>query len=226
MPTASEFDLTARLELDALPRDLHNGVPAGLKRQVEELASIVGQHLAEDEAINASPRLTPAGKDDDKETAVKTHSDAVAQWATKVDTISRHATALQERLTATEAASIPAPSDLRIQLMVQRLSALDSLEVLALYHGSDPIEQKTMEIASASVGKLPVKRANGVTWEPLLPPEIIATTVAARARQTDPALANQLDDLVRIQRLFQSLAATARKVITSTLPRTRTTAAV
>jgi hypothetical protein len=46
--------------------------------------------------------------------------------------------------------------------MLTRLAPLDGLEVAAFYAGAQPEDQRAIEVASASVGRQPVRRADGV----------------------------------------------------------------
>jgi hypothetical protein len=127
---------------------------------------------------------------------------------------------IQQVLLAKEAAETPSTSPLRIQALAQLLPSLDLLERTALYHASDPTDQKALEIVNAQLGRLPVKReGRGITWEELLPPETIGDVVQRRVARIDEAAAHRLGDLQAIRASYRGLIGTARTTIKKALPR-------
>ena len=87
--------------------------------------------------------------------------------------MARHAMSIQASLIEKEAASLPVPSDLRLKLMVDRLAQLDELEAQSVYLGASPEDQRTMELASLNVGRLPKKSGERVAWSHLIDPTLI-----------------------------------------------------
>jgi hypothetical protein len=66
-----------------------------------------------------------------------------------------------------------------------------------------------MEAAAASVGRVPMKTANGLVWSPLLNPESVNDSVIARATAKNPAGAQKLRELEEIKSMHVTVAGIA-----------------
>jgi hypothetical protein len=63
-----------------------------------------------------------------------------------------------------------------------------------------------METASASVGRIPIKTANGLEWRPLLDAEMVNGSVMARAAEKNPQGVAKLNELAEIRALHVTIA--------------------
>ena len=95
-------------------------------------------------------------------------------------------------------------------------------EIATFYDSATDDERRLMEAAAASVGRVPMKTDNGLQWRPLLDPETVTASIAARAAVRDPEGATRLEELAEIRAMHVTVAAVAaaevRKAVGDTAP--------
>lgn len=163
------------------------------------------QHFHEQrDAIEADRRLTPEGKRDARQKAADAALAAIAKWHEP------RLAGLDADLGAQRTALIPAstekPTDRRIDFLLSHLRDRTPLEIATFYSSATDEERLVMEAAAASVGRMPMKAANGaMTWEPLLPPESVTESILARATAKNPQAAVKLRELEEVRAMQVSV---------------------
>lgn len=217
MATASDLQLFIRTSLDGLS-SLANGLPSGAKAQVEELAATLHVYDTTVDTITHDPKLSPEGKRIEAHTAAQAAQADIEKWRSRrIEGLDRQLTAMQSSLLAKSDASLPTPSDLRIQMLAQQLVTLDPLQVNVLYQSADPATQVAMEKAHEAIGQQPVTSEGKLTWRWLLNPDSIAAVALARAERVDPQGAQSLHDLQRLRNSYAGLSAQVVQLIKASL---------
>jgi hypothetical protein len=87
-----------------------------------------------------------------------------------------------------------------------RLQQFTPDEIAVLYSSATDEERVVMETASASVGRIPIKTANGLEWRPLLDAEMVNEAVLARAAEKNPQGVAKLNELAEIRAMHVTVA--------------------
>lgn len=116
---------------------------------------------------------------------------------------------LDADLGAQRAALMPTtekPSDRRIDFMLSHLHDRTPEEIAVFYSSATDDERRTLEAAAASVGRVPRKGANGLTWEPLLDSASVNESILARARAANPAAVQKLEEVSVLRDMTATIA--------------------
>jgi hypothetical protein len=181
-----------------------------------EIADGIVQKLHQQRAeIDADPRLTPEGKRDARVKAREAALKAIADW---------HAprlAGLDADLGAHRAALVPPatekPDARRIDFLLSHLRDRSPMEIATFYNSATDEERLVMEAAAASVGRVPLKSAKGLEWQPLLDPESVNESIVARATARNPQGARKLAELAEIRALQVGVAGVAASEIREAL---------
>ena len=95
----------------------------------------------------------------------------------------------------------PRPDPRRVELMSSLLLKHTPQDINVLYGSASEDERRVMEAASAFVGRVPLKSANGLEWKPLLDPDMVNEGILARAAEANPAAAAKVRELEEIRGL-------------------------
>jgi hypothetical protein len=189
----------------------------GVAKQLDDIASFVDGILDSVRAIHASPKLTEEGKREEGSARVKAGLEAVRMQKDK-KLAGLDANLASVRIEHLGKDSKGKFSDRQIDAMLARMREFDPLQNAIAYGTATVEEQQLMEVASASVGRLPTKLPNGgIRWQPLLEPETVTTAVTARAAATDPKGAELMGELMEIRGAFAVLYAAGEKAIRDSL---------
>jgi hypothetical protein len=218
MSLANDFNLMKTTQLAALTR-LHHGVPSGVAAQVADLGAILAKLDTARASSDTDPHLSADGKFAKAQSAVNAAQADIENWrATKTGGLDRQLATAQAALLARAGAAVPEPTPLQVSTMANQLADFDDVERQVLYAEANDEVQRVMEAASVTVGLQPVRRGDGLAWEPLITAESMAATVLARVERYDAAGAAQLRDLQRIRNMFASLAGSAKALVLASLP--------
>lgn len=216
MTVAADFRFFASVQFDGL----HLGhTPEGLADQAAPVYAILAAYDAEAIQIREDKHLSPEGRLARLSAAHDAAATAIEQWRTaRAAGIQAQAEAQRATLQRESGKVIAAPTKRQVQQIAERLSAFDPLEVAVLYGDATDEERQLMEAASLSLGRLPRKRGEQLVWEPLLAPERVAASVAARVARVAPVAAAALADSERIHRLYDTLANAAGQLLRDSVP--------
>jgi len=213
MSLKQSFDVHIGTHLESL-KLMRNGVPSGLQEQLGEVSAILATYDAALAKIENNTHLTTAGKASQIKDARHAALAAVQQWkASRTTGIDAQTAAKRDALQTQADQALPAPTELQVGNMVQRLSAFNPLEVSILYSDATDAERRVIEAAAEAIGRQPrrVTLSGGeqVVWEHLLDPERIAVGRESRMERTNPEGVTALRDLHRIRDTYDTLAGTA-----------------
>lgn len=222
MSLSKDFQLHTSTHLDAL-KSLRGGLPSGLPAQLAEVAAVLADYDVAESRIRNDKTLSAEGKSAQYKTARDAALAAIAKWSTSRTTgIDAQAAALRVDLQAAADQALPAPNDMQVQMMIQRLSAFDPLEVEILYADATDAERRVIEVAAEALGRQPRKMAtpsgDQFVWQPLLAPERIAAAREARLQAANPETAAELNGLQAIRGVYEALAGTAATLVRDSLP--------
>jgi hypothetical protein len=216
MSVAEQFSFYSSVQLEGLGlRD----VAAALAEQVAPVTAILVGYDGDANRLRADSHLSPEGRLAKLRESHEKAAASVEQWRTaRVAGIQAQVEAQRATLQRESAKVIAAPTERQVQQMAERLSAFDPLEVAVLYGDATDEERQLMEAASLSLGRMPRKRGEQLVWEPLLAPERVAASVAARAARVAPVAAAAVADSERIHRLYDTLANAAGQLLRDSVP--------
>jgi hypothetical protein len=153
--------------------------------------------------IDRDPALTREGKATARAEAGKQARAALAKWhEPRLKGIDADLTGRRAALLAPTGT----PDPRRVEAMIAQLQKFTPQEIAVFYGAATDAERRAMEAASAAVGRVPLKSANGLEWKTLLDPDVVAESVMARAAATNPDLAQQVQDLTEIRDLQVRIA--------------------
>lgn len=173
---------------------------------LEEADLIVTRFLDQRATITADRHLTHEGKVNATRDAGAAAVAAVAAWHTpRLAGLDADIGVHRTRLLPTG----PPPDARAVDFMLRTMQTY-SVEEMAVFYGSaTDHERLVMEAASASVGRVPTKTANGLVWQPLLNPERVNESVMARAAVKDPAGVAALTELMELRSMHITVAGIA-----------------
>jgi hypothetical protein len=172
----------------------------------EHLRAIVTGLRKQRDAIAADRNLTPAGKNDALRKAAETARAAVNQWhANRLKDLDADLTAQRAALIGT----VDRPDPTRIELMTSHVLKHTPESLVVFYSSATEAERREMEAASAAIGRVPLKTANGFEWKPLLDPSMVAEAQLERASQTNPTAAQRVRELSEIRDMQVTLTGVA-----------------
>jgi hypothetical protein len=197
-----------RLVLDTLDRNFRftQWPKTAVLDPFREAALIVDRFFEQKATIDADRNLTREGKVAARAQAGKTAMEAINKWhAPRV-------AGLDADLAQHRTALLPTgekPNARKIDFMLGLLQKHAPEEVSVFYSSATDDERVVMEAAAASVGRVPMKTANGLVWSPLLNPESVNDSVIARATAKNPAGAQKLRELEEIKSMHVTVAGIA-----------------
>jgi hypothetical protein len=156
--------------------------------------------------IQADRHLTGEGKTAARAKAASTTLAAIQAWHEP------RLRNLDADLLAQRAALIPQterPDARQIDLMSAHLLKHTPADIAVFWNSATEPERRLMEAASAAVGRVPMKTANGLEWKTLLDPDMVNEGILARAAATNPAAAQRVQELTEIRALQVSIAGIA-----------------
>src|SRR5207253_190600 len=112
--------------------------------------------------------------------------------------VAQHRTAL--------APQMEKPDPRKVEYMLSQLQRHTPQEIATFYNAATDEERLVMEAASASVGRIPVKSGNGLTWEPLIAPDVVHDSVLARATAKNPTGVAKYNELSEIRAMHVTVA--------------------
>ncbi len=217
MSLAQDFEVHIRTHLENLKT--MQQMPSGLSDQMTEVSNILTTYDSAIAKIATNDRLTAKGKAEEARVAHDAALSDVDAWRTRrTGGIEAQASAQRAALLPQADEALPTPTAMQVQNMVQRLSAFDPLEVEVLYADATDAERRVIEAAAAAIGRQPRRRGEQLVWEPLIPPERVAATVAARLERTNPEGAAALRDMQRIRNTYDALAGSASGLLRESVP--------
>jgi hypothetical protein len=156
-------------------------------------------------AIRSDVNLTTKGKDAARAKAATEALTAIGRWHTP------NVTGIDQDLGAQRAALVPTPKQQpdgrQIDFILSHLRDKTPQEIAVLYNSATDDRRLLMEVASASVGDIPRKAADGgMEWKPLLDPETVNESVMARAAQKNPQAVAKLNELAEIRAMHVTVA--------------------
>jgi hypothetical protein len=169
----------------------------------EEPATLLEKSHKDTAAITANRHLTVEGKRAARQEAGKATLAAIAKW---------HAprlAGLDADLGVHRAALLPAiekPDPRRLDFLLSHLRDRTPQEIATFYNSATDEERQLMESAAASVGRVPMKGANGLEWTPLLDPATVNDSIVTRATTTNPDGARKLQELTEIRAMHVTVA--------------------
>ena len=104
---------------------------------------------------------------------------------------------LEQRAALLSDNTVPNPK--HVELMASQMMKLGPRDIAAFYDKANENERRTMEAASAFVGRVMTMENNGRQWKPLLDPEMVNEAIMARAAVTNPTAAQKLRELDEIR---------------------------
>jgi len=189
--------------------------PATVLDPLEIADGIVQKFHEAKAAIDADPHLTPQGKGAARAKAAQAALKSISDWHTP------RLAGLDQDLGAHRAALVPPatekPTDRRIDFLLSHLRDRTPQEIAVFYGSASDEERLVMEVAAASVGRVPMKGPNGLEWQPLLNPETVNESVIARATARNPTGAKKLEELAEIRALQVGIAGVAESEIRDVL---------
>ena len=200
-----------RMLLDTFQRNFRmTQWPKTVINAFEEPAVIVKHFHGTKVIIDANPHLTTQGKVAARADAAKAALAAIKAWhATKIvglDTqVAQHRAALVPQMEK--------PDPRKVEYMLSQLQRHTPQEIATFYNAATDEERLVMEAASASVGRIPVKSGNGLTWEPLIAPDVVYDSVLARATTKNPAGVAKYNELSEIRAMHVTVANHAEQEI-------------
>jgi superfamily I DNA/RNA helicase len=156
--------------------------------------------------ITADRKLTSEGKYAAADTARTATRAAITEWhEQRLKNID--ADMLEQRAALLSDASTP---DLKhVELMASHLQKYAPQELAVFYNSATEPERRAMEAASAAVGRVPMKTANGLEWKTLLEPEMVNDAIMARAEATNPTAAQKVRELTEIRAMQVTITGVA-----------------
>src|SRR6266849_4525009 len=134
MALAENLSLHIQTHVAHLQTIVSTDVPSGLPAQLAELSAILGTYDTARASIDPNPRLSPEGKFLEAQAACNTAQGDIEKWrAGKIGGLDRQLAAARAALLAKAGQSVPEPTPLRVQTMIQRLADFDQLEVAVVY---------------------------------------------------------------------------------------------
>ena len=98
------------------------------------------------------------------------------------------------------------------------LLKLSPMEIRVAYNSANDLEKQHIEAAALAFGRRPVKSENGITWETLLPADVLAEAQAERLTRQFPVESAQLAELESIREATVLVRAHAEKEILEGAP--------
>jgi hypothetical protein len=170
---------------------------------LEQAASLVDAFHQQKAEIDSDRHLTPEGKAAARIKAGNATLAAIKAWhEPRLKGIDRD-------LLSQRAALIPTtekPDSRRIEFMAAELLKFTPKDRSVFYNSATEDERRVMEAASASVGRVPTKTANGLEWKTLLDPDMVNEAIVARL---DPAAAAKVRELTEIREIQITVAGVA-----------------
>lgn len=197
-----------RLAVDTLRRNYRfTHYPVTALDPFEEPVKILDAFHKAKAAIDVDRKLTPEGKDAARLKLGKDTLEAIAKW---------HAprlSGLDADLDAQRTALLPQPSKppdgRKLDFLLSRLRDRTPEDVAVLYNSATDAERVDLETLSASVGRIPIKSANGLEWKPLLDPEAVNRSVMGRAVAKNPEGVKRFEELTEIRAAHVGVAGVA-----------------
>ena len=206
-----------RLVLDTLDRNYRfsQWPKTTVLAPFQEVTLIVGRFFEQKASIDADRNLTGEGKTAARKEAGTAAMEAIKKWHTP------RVAGLDADLGVHRAALLPAstekPDARRIDFLLSHLRDRTPQEIATFYSSATDEERLVMEAAAASVGRIPMKSANGLEWQPLLQPETVNESVIARAMAKNPAGAKKLEELNEIRAMHVTVAGIATAEVRAAL---------
>jgi hypothetical protein len=193
----------------------------GFTQQLDELHGPLESFAAARTTILADQNLTEIGRQNAIIEARTKAEASIVGWTTaKVDGVAAQVAALEAKVAAAFAASVPAFTPFQIeQMSAQLLRIHDSpdgdLHVKILDADASDDERRLLEVASATLGRQPTRRGpNGeMQWSHVLDPDLVQARQRARLAAFDPTAAATLDGLNRIKNAFAGMSAAAKSLL-------------
>jgi hypothetical protein len=206
-----------RLVLDTLDRNFRftQWPKAAVLDPFREAALIVDRFFEQKATIDADRNLTREGKVAARAQAGQVAMEAINKWHTP------RVAGLDADLGVHRAALLPAstekPDARRIDFLLSHLRDRTPQEIATFYNSATDEERLVMEAAAASVGRIPMKSANGLVWTSLLDPETVNGSIIARATAKNPAGAKKLEELTEIRAMHVTVAGIATAEVRAAL---------
>ncbi len=196
-----------RLVLDTYIRNFRfTQWPMTVLNPLEDAAGIVENFFKQKASIDADHNLTREGKAAARAQAGKAAMEAISKWHTP------RVAGLDADLGVHRAALLPTgpiPEAGAVTFMLGVLQRHTPQEIAIFYSSATDAERLVMEAAAASVGRVPMKTANGLEGTPLLDPERVNDSVIARATAKNPAGAKKLEELTELRAMHVTVAGLA-----------------
>jgi hypothetical protein len=191
--------MSLRMLIDTHKRRYHwTQVPKTALDPFEDAQAILDGDRAAHAAIKGSRELTRDGKAVKSKETREASKTAVKAWGEP------RLVALDREIAPQDAANKPAPlkhDAARVAAMADYLRRYTPLEVAIFYGSASGEEKLVMEAAAVSVGRVPVKSAGGLTWQPLLDPAVVQQSTQARITANNPIGAQKLAELQELRDL-------------------------
>jgi hypothetical protein len=208
----SKFDLI----LDAQRRNFRlTQFTEAVLEPFETPRAILREFNGQKAGIETSRHLTAEGKAAALVALGKATTERIAKWHAPL------IAGVDRDLALRRAALLPPsakPDPRAIEFLLSRLRDRTPQEIATLYDKAADGERRLMEDASASVGRIPMKGADGLQWRPLLDHEAVNESVMARAAASNPAGAASVRELAEIRALHVSIASIAAAEVRDALP--------
>src|SRR5438034_4146329 len=153
-----------RLVLDTYARNFRfTQWPKTVLEPFDEPAKILNEFHTAKAAIDVDLRLAPRGNDEARVNLGKTALAAIVKWHTP------RLAGLDADLGIHRAALVPPstekPDGRRLDFLLSHLRDRTPDEIAVFYNSATDEERLAMEAAAASVGRVPMKTANGLQWQ-------------------------------------------------------------
>jgi hypothetical protein len=188
--------------------------PNTVLKAFEEPALIVNRFLEQKAQIDRDVNLTPRGRQEARHEAATHARTSLSKWATGKLTgldaqVAEHRRALVPQT--------PTPDPRKVDHLVARLQTFTPDEIATFYGSATDEERQLIEAASASIGRIPTKTPNGLTWEPLVSPEAVHESILARATAQNPVGVAKYNELTEIRAMHVTVAQHAEREIAQAL---------
>jgi hypothetical protein len=165
-------------------------------------------------AINVDRNLTPEGKSFHRQAAGAKALDAIGKLRDgRLPGLDADIAGKRKALVKPDQLDQAMTATLRNELL-----KLSPMEIRVAYNSANDVEKQHIEAATLAFGRRPVKSENGITWETLLPADVLTEAQAARLAAKYPVESAQLAELESIRESTSSIAAQAVKEITDVVP--------
>jgi hypothetical protein len=173
----------------------------------EHLRMLSQRHEKRRVEVIADRRLTNDGKADAIEKSRAETRAAIREWH-EGRLKSLDADLLEQRAGLMANQSVPDAK--RVELMSSHLMKFKPNEIVVLYSSAGESERREIEAASAAIGRVPQRAADGgLEWTRLLDPEVAAEAILTRAETTNPTAAQKVRELTEIRAMQVTLTGVA-----------------